>query len=504
MDRRGGILLTGATGFLGRYLLRDLLATGTRVAVLVRPGRTQSAEERVREALEFACETQGRRVPAPTLFVGDLREPKLGLSGMDRNRLARNCGSVVHAAASLSFRRTADGEPHRTNTTASRRLFELCSEWEIRAVHHISTAFVCGDQAGPVLESDTDRGQQFHNDYERSKLAAELAAREASALRVTLYRPSVIVGDYRTGHTTSYHGLYRFLELANRLAQPGGQPGRRWLPLRLPFGGDEPRDLVPVDWVSAAITRIVGRPAFHGRTFHLTSARPTPVSAIKDVATEELGLDGVQLTRTVPDPSQLERMFLAGLRDYWSYLGGDPVFDRRNVRDALPDLPPPRVDHECLRRLVRFAVADGWGGRRRRPDRSCVLDCGDYIERFFPEALGRSPIARIAIETTLSFDIRGAGGGRWVCRLGGGRVLRVARHSTERADVEYRMAVPTFAALVSGRESPQAAFVGRRIEIAGSVEKGLKLAVLFGQFVRAFPYPVTAPTEDKHDAALRS
>jgi thioester reductase-like protein len=497
MGRQGAILLTGATGFLGRYLLRDLLAAGTRVGVLVRSDRMETAEERVREVLEFAGESLGRRLPAPTVFAGDLREPKLGLSRADRDRLARNYGCVVHAAANLSFRRTADGEPHRTNTTATRQLFEFCANWGIREVHHVSTAFVCGDRTGPILESEQDCGQQFHNDYERSKLAAELAARESPDLRVTIYRPSVIVGDSQTGYTSSYHGFYRFLELANRLAQPGGAPGRRWLPLRLPFRGDEPRDLVPVDWVAAAITQIVGRPALHGRTYHLTAAQPTTVAEIRDVAVEELGLDGVQLVRPVPDPGQLERVFLDGLRDYWPYLDGDPAFSSGNARSALLDLLPPRVDRECLRRLVRFAIEDGWGHRRRhrRPGPTCTLDCRDYIERFFPQVIARSPLARIPIETTLSFDIRGTGGGRWLCRFGGGRVLQIVRNSAECGDTEYRMAVTTFAAVVSGRESPQVAFTRRRIEIAGNVEKGLKLAVLFGQFVREFPYPAAAIPE---------
>ncbi len=486
MGRQGGILLTGATGLLGRYLLRDLLAAGARVAVLVRPDRTEAAEERVREVMDFASETLGRTLTAPTVFAGDLCETNLGLSGADRDRLARNYDRVVHAAASLSFRRTADGEPHRTNAAATRRLLGRCADWGIREVHHVSTAFVCGDRTGPVLESESDCGQQFHNDYERSKLAAELAARETAGLRVTVYRPSVIVGDSRTGHTSTYHGPYRFLELADRLAEPDGPPGRRSLPLRLPFRGDEPRDLVPVDWVAAAIARIVGRPALHGRAYHLTAARPTPVADIRAVAVEELGLDGVRLTGTVPDPNPLERVFLDGLRDYWPYLGGDPAFDARNTRAALPDLPPPAVDRQCLRRLVRFAVGDRWGNRR--PVRPCGVDCGDYIERFFPAALGRSALAQIPVEAALSFDIRGAGGGRWLCRLGGGRVLQVVRDAADRGDVEYRMTAPTFAAVVSGRECPQAAFIGRRIEIAGSVEKGLKLAVLFGQFVRECPY----------------
>jgi hypothetical protein len=206
-------------------------------------------------------------------------------------------------------------------------------------------------------------------------------------------------------------------------------------------------------------------------------------------------LEGIEFVPAPPERSPLERAFLDALRDYWPYLGGDPVFDCRNTRAALPDLPPPPVDRACLGRLVRFAVADGWGKRRRRAPEAGELDCGDYIERFFPERIGRSPLARVPIETTLSFDIRGAGGGRWLCRLGGGRVLQVTRGAAQAGDVEYRMAVGTFAALVAGRESPQSAFAERRVEIAGGIEKGLALAALFGQFVRAFPYPAAATAE---------
>ncbi|QJX01284.1 SDR family oxidoreductase [Frigoriglobus tundricola] len=495
MGPRDGTLLTGVTGFLGRYLLRDMLAAGHRIAVLVRPDRTRTAEERVRDVLEFARGTAGVPLAAPTVIVGDLREPGLGLSRADQGWLSRNCGRVLHSAASLSFGRTADGEPHATNTIATRRLAERAEAWGVRAFHHVSTAFVCGDRDGPVLESDGDRGQGFHNDYELSKHSAELALRTSPALRTTVYRPSVIVGDSRTGHTSSYHGPYRFLNLANRLAQAGNTPGRRWLPLRLPFEGSEFRNLVPVDWVSGAITRIIGRPALHGRTYHLTAARPTTVRDIKDVAVEELGLDGVELAGRVPRPSALERAFLDGLQEYWPYLGSDPSFDCRNTLAALPDLPAPRVDREALRRLVRFAVRDDWGRGRRRTSLRGSLDCGDYIERYFPDAVARSPLARFAVEAALGFDIRGAGGGRWLCRIGGGRVLQVTRGSNERSDVEYQMGVDTFAAVVSGRESPQAAFFGRRIEIAGSIEKGLKLATLFGQFVRDFPYPAACPQE---------
>src|SRR5262249_28736296 len=160
-------------------------------------------------------------------------------------------------------------------------------------------------------------------DYEKSKFEAERRVGASRHVRATIYRPSVIVGDSRTGFTSSYHGLYRFLELGTRLAStpaaptpaPAGSPapnaggrGRRILPLRLPFTGDEPRNLVLVDWVARAIVAIVNQPHHHGRTYHLVARRPTPVRAIKEVAEELLAIDGVSWTTpdARPTPTPLE------------------------------------------------------------------------------------------------------------------------------------------------------------------------------------------------------
>jgi hypothetical protein len=234
----------------------------------------------------------------------------------------------------------------------------------------------------------------------------------------------------------------------------------------------------------------VGRPAFHGRTFHLTATEPVPVGEIKTVAERELGIDGVELAGPGPlaEPSELEQAFQDGLREYWPYLEGDPVFDRRNTCAALSDLPAPRIDRQRLERLIRFGNSDSWGHRRQGASKSANVDCAGYIERDFPIAVQNSFLARMSITATLGFEIHGPSGGRWLCRLGQGRVLDVCRGSLERAQVVYQMDVVTFAAIVAGRESPQAAFGARRIEIIGDLETGLKLAVLFGRFVRETPY----------------
>jgi thioester reductase-like protein len=499
------VLLTGATGFVGRYLLHELLLSGRRVAVLARDDQGRSAEERIRE--QSALQTNAPHdQPATTLILtGDLRAPGLGLSAAERHWAARHVRCIVHAAADVSFRSSAAGDPWATNVDGTERLLDLCETLDVPEFHHVSTAFVCGDRAGPVGEDELDRGQGFHNEYERSKYEAERRVRAARGVRATVYRPSVVVGDSRTGYTSSYHGLYRFLELGARLAAPQTalHLGRRFLPLRLPLAGDEPRNLVPVDWVARAVMRIVNEPHRHGRTYHLVAREPVPLREIKAVAAEVLGIDGVRWAGSGPlaDPTVLEEMFLQHVRDYWPYLNGDPVFDCRNTRTALPDLPPPMIDRALLTRIIRFAVADRWGRPDRRRARNIGVDCARYVERFFPEAVRRSTLAGIPLDVIVALAVTGPGGGQWSFRWAGGNLISVERGRESDAEVIYRMDVATFEAVVRGRLSPHDAFLARNIEIAGDVEKGLKLAVLFAHFVRECPFS-SQQQEDADAVAL--
>jgi thioester reductase-like protein len=512
MQSRRGILLTGATGLLGRYLLRDLLLSGRRVATLARDCREAPAAQRMAELVAFWSESLGRKLPAPVVLDGDLRLPGLGLGPADRRRLARECGAVIHAAANISFQPAPGGEPWTTNVDGTQHLLDLCRALGIGELHHVSTAYVCGDRTGTVYEDELDRGQGFHNAYEESKFEAERRVRQAVGLCAMVYRPAVIVGDSRTGYTCTYHGIYRFLHLAARLAEAArptpataaGQTARaRRLPLRLPFTGQESRNLVPVDWVARAVLHLLPQPARHGGTYHLV-AEPVRSQEIKEAVERVLHLEGVRWAGPgeLADPTPLERLFLDSLRDYWPYFQGDPVFDCRQSGPALAGLPAPRVDAALLARLIQFAETDQWG----RAPMPCPagpapgLDCAHYMETFFPAQAPRSPLARAAaLDLTIALDIRGQGGGQWSCRWAQGELAGVCRGLDARAEVTYRTDVATFAAVVAGRQTPQEAFFARRIDIAGDVEKGLKLTVLLQQFLKEFPYNLSGNGDGTRD-----
>ncbi|MHB1425075.1 MAG: SDR family oxidoreductase [Gemmataceae bacterium] len=492
MNATHGIFLTGATGLLGRYLLRDLLASGREVGVLVRDSSTASAAERLAELQCFCEESLQRSLPRPMLLQGDLRVPALGLGTVERSWLARRTAVVIHSAAYVSYQPTPDGEPWRTNVQGTRRLLALCRAVGITQMHYLSTAFLCGDRRGLVREDELDCGGGSNNAYERSKFAAEEMVRRFSGVQATIYRPSVVVGDSRTGYTCTYHHFYRFLELAVRLSArpaPNGERSHHRLPIRLPLTGAETQNLVPVDWVSRALLTLLDRPQWHGRTYHLAAWQCLSLDEIKNIIAELLHLEGIQWAGSagLSDPTPLEQLVLEQFQDYWSYLSSNLEFDCRNTREALPDLPPPRFDRDLAARLLEFAQADNWGRQRGRPAAAPPSECAHYLENILPRQIRHSPLAT-AVPRDLLFvlDIRGAGGGQWSCRCDGEAKLSVAPGRRFVPEVIYRMDAAVFLAMMHGQQSAQRAFLDGQIEIEGDMEKALKLAMLIEQFLAEF------------------
>ncbi len=432
---RQGILLTGATGLLGRYLLRDLLAAGRNVIVLARDRGDVSASERLRELHAFAQDSLERTLPPPRVLSGDLTCPGLGLGEAERRALARRVHATVHAAAVVNYQPTPDGEPWETNVHGTRRLLELCRSLGVAEVHHLSTAYVCGDRGGIAYEEEIRCEDAFVNVYERSKFAGEGVVRRFPGIRPTVYRPSVVVGDSRTGYTSTYHHFYRFLELAVRLSSPAptvaGRRQRQRLPLRLPLTGEETLNLVPVDLVSRAVVSLIERPSWHGRTYHLVARAPIRLGEIKALVEELLHLEGVRWAGRdgLDPPTPLEQLVLEQFRDYWTYLHNNLQFESPNTSAALPDLPPPPVDRVLIERLLRFAEQDHWGRRAGRAVGSTSPSpgstCARFLECELPERVRRFPLTR-AIPPGVSFrlDISGPGGGVWTCRRQGPRAWK--------------------------------------------------------------------------------
>lgn len=368
------LLLTGATGLVGRYLVRDLLQREKPLAVVIRSQEKASAAQRLDQILDYWQTALGRSLPRPVCLEGEIAHPGLGLSSEDRAWVARHCRAVIHNAASLKFMGMDRAqEPWLSNYTGTANVLELCRDLGLRELHYVSTAYVCGQRTDRVRESELDAGQAFRNDYERCKHEAEKLVLQADFLPSrTVYRPAVIVGDSQTGYTTTYHALYSYFQFAELFCQ--GQErdsrGQVHMPVRLNLTGLEPRNLIPVDWVSAAITELALNPKHHGQTYHLTPTQPVSARELMQAITSKYRIVGPSFAGpeglTKDDMNDIEQLFYNYVAQYQPYWSAEPTFDCTNTLAALPHLPCPALDEACLHRLIDFATQDNWGKRRRR------------------------------------------------------------------------------------------------------------------------------------------
>ena len=125
----GYLLLTGCTGLLGRYLMRDLMDRGVELAVLARPSRRKDPFTRVEAALCAWEELEGRKLPRPVVLSGDIASADFGLPADQYQWALRHCDGMLHNAASLSFVTTGrDAEPWRSNVDGTRNVLDFCRE----------------------------------------------------------------------------------------------------------------------------------------------------------------------------------------------------------------------------------------------------------------------------------------------------------------------------------------------------------------------------------------
>ncbi len=370
----GYILLTGATGLLGRYLMRDLLSRGVQLAVLVRPSRRNDPHSRVEAAMRTWESLLQRELPRPKVLCGDINSPDLGLSGPELSWATENCTSILHNAASLSFVSTGrQSEPWRSNVGGTKNVLDFCAQSGIDEFFHVSTAYVAGKRTGRVYETELDVGQEYANPYEESKVEAETMVRNSEFIKtLTVFRPAIIVGDSQSGLTFTYHNFYAMLQLASTLSQSMGVidiTGKRaGGTFKINVDGHESKNFVPVDWVSEAMSRIIVNSDLHGKTYHLTPRVPVTVRLIRDILEEAAGLYGVtfsgsQTAMGGENEEEVEQLFYKHMEVYHSYWKDDPEFDSSNTVNALPDLPCPLVDREMLTHLAKVALKQGFNWR---------------------------------------------------------------------------------------------------------------------------------------------
>ncbi len=263
-DSEQVVFVTGYPGFIGKRLVMRLLdearARPARLILLVQPKHAAKAAEDLRRLGAADHE----------ILEGDVAQMHLGLSGNEYRLLAASVTDVWHLAA-VSYLGAERSLFRRVNVDGTRNVLELArASRRLGRLNHFSTAWVSGDRIGVILEDELAMGQRFHNAYEETKFQAEELVRRAMAdVPATVYRPSIVVGDSRTGEIDRFEGPYylAILLVTSPLA----------VPLPLPGDGAAPLNVVPVDFVVDAALSISRNPAGLGKTLHVVD--PSPLSA---------------------------------------------------------------------------------------------------------------------------------------------------------------------------------------------------------------------------------
>ncbi|MGE5194447.1 MAG: SDR family oxidoreductase [Deltaproteobacteria bacterium] len=494
------VFLTGATGLLGRYLIKDLTLAGVSVAVLVRPSRRATARHRVENVMCYWDGVLGRALPRPVVLEGDITEPDLGLDARGMRWVSENCNATLHNAASLTFQSTSSqSEPWRSNVQGTQHVLELCRNAGIRTFHHVSTAYVCGLRQGRILESELDVGQKMSNDYEQSKVQAEKMVRAAGFLdSLTVHRPAIIIGDSTNGYTTTYHGFYALLQAVATIARtfdpnPTGLTG---VSARFGVSGTETKNLVPVDWVSAVMTHVITHPEHHGKTYHLTPQHPVLARLLGEIFEEAIGFYGVKLEGAGKPQSGLteyEQLFCELISVYTSYWKDDPTFDATNTRNAAPHLPCPHVGRKMLLKMSEYATRVNFTSPRAKAIEP-KFDVAAALERFVEAGQGADLVPEAV--TRLGLRVTGHGGGDWslIWRDGAVAAADVGIHAACSAIVECD--VETFAGLVGGQLAIEPALSRGDLVVKGDAGARPHLAAVFrrlGESGRAKARAATGP-----------
>jgi nucleoside-diphosphate-sugar epimerase len=387
-DLSSRVLVTGGTGFLGSHIAVALLKAGCQVILLARSSKRLPARDRVdRLADWFGLEATVRK--RLTVAEGDILDPGWIGEAVNKAPALGQVDEIVHCASDTSFAERKRPEVEAANIGGLRNVLELAVRSACSVFHHVSTAFVAGARDGLCQEEWVESGP-FTNVYEETKARGEILARDIcrrEGLRLSVYRPSIVYGDSRTGRTLRFNALYYPVKAAILLrdiyaadirerggakaAAMGvrtGPDGSVHMPIRIEVGPHGGLNLVPVDHCVEAFMAL-REECLDGGVFHIANPRPKRIEDIIGYAERFFGIRGIEACGAeafeIRPRNALERLYDSHLEAYRPYMQDRRTFGTRHSGPVLEKrgLVCPEFDEDMFRRCMSFAVEAGWGTR---------------------------------------------------------------------------------------------------------------------------------------------
>jgi NAD(P)-dependent dehydrogenase (short-subunit alcohol dehydrogenase family) len=257
--------VTGATGFLGRHLVGNLLKRKGTVYVLVR----KSSLKRL-EAIGRKMGWDMKRVIA---INGDMTLPKCGVSAAQLRMLSGGIKHFFHLAAIYDLTASAESQ-RKANVDGTSNALDLAVAIKAGCFHHTSSIAAAGLYPGVFREDMFDEAEGLDDPYLRTKHDSEGLVRNEKRIKWRIYRPGLVVGHSKTGEMDKIDGPYYFFSFLKKL--------REMLPAWMPTLGIEGGriNIVPVDFVVDAMDHIAHKPKLDGHCFHLTDPEPRRVGEL--------------------------------------------------------------------------------------------------------------------------------------------------------------------------------------------------------------------------------
>ncbi len=260
--------VTGGTGFIGRFLVANLLKRGDPVYILVRKGSQKK--------LAALREEWGASEKQVVAISGDLAKPLLGVAEGDLKKLGGKVKHVFHLAAIYDLTASAE-EQERANVEGTRHVVEFAQAVQAGCFHHVSSIAAAGLYEGTFREDMFEEAEELDHPYFRTKHDSEGIVRKECKRPWRIYRPGFVVGHSRTGYIDKIDGPYYFFKLIQRM--------REMLPAWVPTIGIEGGriNIVPVDFVADALDFLAHKKGLDGKCFHLTDPDPHRIGEVLNI-----------------------------------------------------------------------------------------------------------------------------------------------------------------------------------------------------------------------------
>jgi NAD(P)-dependent dehydrogenase (short-subunit alcohol dehydrogenase family) len=260
--------VTGGTGFIGGFLIDKLLRRGEPIYVLVRKGSQKK--------LAALRETWGVDESRVIGIIGDVAKPNLGVAPMDLAKLKDKVAHLFHLAAVYDLNASAEAQAE-ANIDGTRHAVRFAEAVRAGCFHHVSSIAAAGLYEGTFREDMFDEAEELDHPYFKTKHDSEGIVRSECKRPWRVYRPGLVVGDSRTGYIDKVDGPYYFFKLIQKL--------RRMLPVWMPTIGIEGGriNIVPVDFVAAALDHIAHKRGLDRKCFHLTDPAPHRIGEVLNI-----------------------------------------------------------------------------------------------------------------------------------------------------------------------------------------------------------------------------